>query len=94
MALRRPWIFLVVLFVIFSTSQSIAQTTANQPPALSSQGAPPGNASPSGLEQEINSEVAEAGNSKASLGKLCTGGCAERLAESGHDNRVQRMEVE
>ena len=28
------------------------------------------------------------------LGKLCTGGCAERLAESGHDNRVQRMEVE
>ena len=29
-----------------------------------------------------------------SLGKLCTGGCAERLAESGHDNRVQRMEVE
>ena len=30
----------------------------------------------------------------ALLGKLCTGGCAERLAESGHDNRVQRMEVE
>jgi glutathione S-transferase len=30
----------------------------------------------------------------APLGKLCTGGCAERLAESGHDNRVQRMEVE
>jgi nucleotide-binding universal stress UspA family protein len=28
------------------------------------------------------------------LGKLCTGGCAERLAESGHGNRVQRMEVE
>jgi hypothetical protein len=28
------------------------------------------------------------------LGKLCTGGCAERLAEGGHDNRVQRMEVE
>jgi hypothetical protein len=28
------------------------------------------------------------------LGKVCTGGCAERLAESGHDNRVQRMEVE
>jgi Fe-S oxidoreductase len=28
------------------------------------------------------------------LGKLCTGGCAERLAESGYDNRVQRMEVE
>jgi len=28
------------------------------------------------------------------LGKLCTGGCAERLAESGHENRVQRMEVE
>ena len=28
------------------------------------------------------------------LGKLCTGRCAERLAESGHDNRVQRMEVE
>ena len=28
------------------------------------------------------------------LRKLCTGGCAERLAESGHDNRVQRMEVE
>jgi hypothetical protein len=30
----------------------------------------------------------------AALGKLCTGGCAERLAESGHGNRVQRMEVE
>ncbi len=28
------------------------------------------------------------------LGKLCTGRCAERLGESGHDNRVQRMEVE
>jgi hypothetical protein len=28
------------------------------------------------------------------LGKLCTGGCAERLAVSGHGNRVQRMEVE
>jgi hypothetical protein len=28
------------------------------------------------------------------LGKLCTGRCAERLSESGHDNRVQRMEVE
>ena len=29
-------------------------------------------------------------NTKAQLGllgKLCTGGCAERLAESGHDNR-------
>jgi hypothetical protein len=31
---------------------------------------------------------------KTALGKLCTGGCAERLAESGHENRVQRMEVE
>jgi DNA-binding FadR family transcriptional regulator len=31
---------------------------------------------------------------RVALGKLCTGGCAERLAESGHDNRVQRMEVE
>jgi hypothetical protein len=30
----------------------------------------------------------------AHLGKLCTGRCAERLAESGHDNQVQRMEVE
>lgn len=66
MALRR--IFLVVaLFAICRTSQSIAQTTANQPPAPSSQGAPPANASPSGLEQEINSEVAEAGNGNASL---------------------------
>ena len=26
------------------------------------------------------------------LGKVCTSGCAERLAESGHDNRVQRMD--
>ena len=31
---------------------------------------------------------------KCHLRKLCTGGCAERSVESGHDNRIQRMEVE
>jgi hypothetical protein len=30
---------------------------------------------------------------RAQLGKLCTGGCAERLAESGHNNRVQRWRL-
>ena len=67
MALTRRGVFLVVLFAICHTPQAIAQTTANPPPAPSAQGTPPGNASTSGLEQEINSEVAEAGNGKASL---------------------------
>jgi hypothetical protein len=40
------------------------------------------------------SRIWKAADGYTPLGKLCTGGCAERLAESGHDNRVQRMEVE
>ena len=68
MALRRTRIFLVVaLFVFCRTSQTITQTTANQPPAPPAQGAPSGNVSVSSLEQEINSDVAEAGNGKVSL---------------------------
>jgi Protein of unknown function (DUF4236) len=46
---------------------------------------------PIGPEQQ---QRAHSVGSLLALGKLCTGGCAERLAESGHDNRVQRMEVE
>ena len=67
MALTRRGVFLVVLFVICGTTQAVAQTIANPPPAPSAQGATPGNAPTSNLEQEINSEVAEAGNGKASL---------------------------
>jgi hypothetical protein len=55
------------MFVICRSSHGIAQTIANQPSAPSAQGATPGNAPPPDLEQEINSEVAEAGNGKASL---------------------------
>jgi hypothetical protein len=57
---------LVAAFVICCTSHSIAQTT-NQLPALTVQGATPSNAPAQSLEQEIDSEVAEAGNGKASL---------------------------
>ena len=57
----------LAVFVICCTSRAIAQTTTNQPPASSAQGATPSNAPAQSLEQEINSEVAEAGNGKASL---------------------------
>ncbi len=64
--MMRPRIsFIVALFVICGTSYAIAQTTAN--PQLSPQGAAPSNASAQSLEQEINSDVAEASNGKASL---------------------------
>ena len=58
---------IVAVFAICRTSPAIAQTTANQPPAPSAQGATPINAPAQSLEQEIDSEVAEAGNGKASL---------------------------
>jgi hypothetical protein len=57
---------LVAAFVICCTFHAIAQTT-NQPPALTVQGATPSNAPAQDLEQEIDSEVAEAGNGKTSL---------------------------
>ena len=57
----------LAVFVICCTSRAIAQTTTNQPPASSAQGATPSSAPAQSLEQEINSEVAEAGNGKASL---------------------------
>ena len=57
----------LAVFVICCSSPAIAQTTTNQPPASSAQGATPSNAPAQSLEQEINSEVAEAGNGKASL---------------------------
>src|ERR1700724_2295506 len=57
----------LAVFVICCTSRAIAQTTTNQPPSPSAQEATPSNAPAQGLEQEINSEVAEAGNGKASL---------------------------
>jgi len=57
----------LVVFVICCTSRAIAQPTTNQPPSPSAQGATPSNAPAPGLEQEINSEVAEAGDGKASL---------------------------
>src|SRR6266576_383030 len=58
---------IVAVFVICGTSCAIAQGTANQSPTLTAQGATPSNAPPQSLEQEIDSEVAEAGNGKASL---------------------------
>jgi hypothetical protein len=58
---------IVALFVLCGTSYAFAQTTANQAPLSSPQGATPSNAPAQSLEQEINSEVAEAGNGKASL---------------------------
>jgi|SRR5579863_2289622 len=57
----------LAVFVICCTSRAIAQTTTNQPPAPSAQGATPSNAPAQSLEQEIDSEVAEAGNGEASL---------------------------
>jgi hypothetical protein len=68
MSLKALRMFLIVaVFLICRTSRAIAHTTANTPPALTAQGATPSNAPAPGLEQEINSEVAEAGNGKASL---------------------------
>src|SRR3984957_10741742 len=68
MSLRPQHIFLIVaLFVICRTFSAIAQTNANQPPAPSAQGATPSNAPALNLEQEIDAEVAEAGNGKTSL---------------------------
>jgi hypothetical protein len=60
--------YLVILFFVFCLpSYAIPETTANQPPAPSAQGATQGNGPAQGLEQEIDSKVAEAGNGKASL---------------------------
>src|ERR1700687_1505209 len=60
--------FPVVLFlVVCCMSHAIAQTTPNHPLAQSAQGPTPSNAPVQGLEQEIDSEVAAAGNGKASL---------------------------
>src|SRR5216683_7069747 len=68
MPVRPLHIFLILaLFVICGTSRAIAQTAANRPAPPSPQGATPSNAPVQSLEQEINSEVAEAGNGKASL---------------------------
>jgi hypothetical protein len=58
---------IVALFVLCGPSYAIAQTTANQAPRSSPQGATASNAPSQSLEQEINFEVAEAGNGKASL---------------------------
>ncbi len=66
-SIKTIWMLaLVAAFVICCTSHAIAQTT-NQPPALTAQGATPSNAPAQSLEQEIDSDVAEAGNGKASL---------------------------
>ena len=58
---------ILVLFIICGASRAIAQTTANQLQSLSAQGATPSDAPAQSLEQEIDSEVAEAGNGRASL---------------------------
>ena len=58
---------IVALFVLCGISYAFAQTTANQAPPSSPQRATLGNSSAPSLEQEINSEVAEADNGKASL---------------------------
>ena len=62
--IRYPFI---LFFVFCVPSYAIAQTTVNQSPAPYVLGAAPGGAPVPGLEQEINSEVADAGNGKASL---------------------------
>jgi hypothetical protein len=60
--------YFFLLFLVFCAPFcAIAQTTANQPSTSSVLGGAPGDAPAPGLEQEINSEVAEAGNGKASL---------------------------
>src|SRR5579863_931241 len=62
-----PTFSILAAFLICSSSRAIAQTTATQLPPPSAQAATPGSPPAHGLEQEINSEVAEAGNGKASL---------------------------
>jgi hypothetical protein len=57
----------LTLLVICGAYRAIAQTTANQPRSSAPQGAAPSNAPARCLEQEINTEVAQAGNGKASL---------------------------
>ncbi len=60
--------FPVVLFLVFCrATHAIAQTTPNQSLAQSAQEPTPSNAPVQGVEQEIDSEVAAAGNGKASL---------------------------
>jgi hypothetical protein len=67
MSLKALRMFLIVAaFLICRTFSAIAQTSANQSLAPA-QGATPSNAPAQSFEQEINSEVAEAGNGKASL---------------------------
>ena len=58
---------IVAAFNMCRTSRAIGQTTVNQSSTLTAQGATPSNPPPQSLEQEIDSEVAEAGNGKASL---------------------------
>ena len=68
MSLRPTHICLIVaLLVISDAARAIGQTTTNHPPTLTTQGATPSNAPAQSLEQEIDSEVAEAGNGQASL---------------------------
>jgi hypothetical protein len=60
--------YLFALFFVFCLpSYAIAQMTVNPSPAPSVKGTSPGGAPAPDLDEEINSEVAEAGNGKASL---------------------------
>ena len=61
---------ILLFFFLFCPPNAIAQTTANQPPSLTVQGATPSSPAAQDLEQEINSEVAEAGDGKASLAEV------------------------
>jgi hypothetical protein len=56
----------LLLFLLRAAPVAIAQTTTNQSPASSMQGVAP-RAPETNLEQEIDSEIASAGNGKASL---------------------------
>jgi hypothetical protein len=68
MPLRQLPLFVVLIFfAVCDASLAIAQTAANQSPTLTAQGDTASNASPQSFEQEIDSEVAEAGNGKSSL---------------------------
>jgi hypothetical protein len=58
---------IATLFVIFGTPCVIAQTNASPPPGSPPPGATPSNTAAQSLAQEINSEVAEAGNGTTSL---------------------------
>ena len=60
-------ILFFLLFCIWGLPSAVAQTSANQPPSPSAQGATQSGASAQSLEQEVDQEVAEAGNGKASL---------------------------